>query len=146
MFITGAPCQAYSTAGRGAGLDDGKNRGVTIFYSLDYVRCKRPKVVVVENVRGLTFKKHQHILNDIIGVMKQLGYLTTWRVLNTRHHGIPQSRPRLYIVGIREDTCAHTFHWPWSASPLLEHRQPLQQIQHQRSEHNNAGKRAFLEA
>lgn len=112
VFITGAPCQAYSTAGRGAGLDDGKNRGVTIFYSLDYVRCKRPKVVVVENVRGLTFKKHQHILNDIIGVMKQLGYLTTWRVLNTRHHGIPQSRPRLYIVGIREDTCAHTFHWP----------------------------------
>jgi hypothetical protein len=32
----------------------------------------------------------------------------------------------------------------WSASPLLEHRQPLQQIQHQRSEHNNAGKRAFF--
>ena len=44
--------------------------------------------------------------------MKHLGYLTKWRVLNTRHHGIPQSRPRLYIVGIREDTCAHTFHWP----------------------------------
>ncbi|MFM7980588.1 MAG: DNA cytosine methyltransferase [Candidatus Fonsibacter sp.] len=57
VFITGAPCQAYSTAGRGAGLDDGKNRGVTIFYSLDYVRSKRPKVVVVENVRGLTFKQ-----------------------------------------------------------------------------------------
>jgi len=48
VFITGAPCQAYSTAGRGAGLDDGKERGVTIFYSVDYARCKRPKVVVVE--------------------------------------------------------------------------------------------------
>ena len=61
LFITGAPCQAYSTAGQGAGLDDGKDRGVAVFYSLHYVRHKRPKVVMIENVRGLTFKRHKHV-------------------------------------------------------------------------------------
>ena len=112
IFITGAPCQAYSTAGRGAGLADGKDRGVTVFYSLDYVRIKQPKVVIVENARGLTFKQHRHVLDDILRIMEQLGYVTKWRVLNTKEHGIPQSRPRLYIVGVRKDSCVHKFRWP----------------------------------
>jgi DNA-cytosine methyltransferase len=114
IFMTGAPCQAYSTAGRGAGLDDGKDRGVTIFYSLDYVRHKRPRLVIVENVRGLTFQRHAHVLTDILSILTNLGYKAKWRVLNTKDHGIPQSRPRLYIVAIRKDSCVGNFKWPTS--------------------------------
>jgi DNA-cytosine methyltransferase len=112
IFISGAPCQAYSAAGRGAGLDDMQNRGITLFYSLDYVRHKKPRVVIIENVRGLTFKKHAHVLADIVTVLTRLGYKITKRVCDTRDHGIPQSRPRLYIIAILRSCYARKYPWP----------------------------------
>lgn len=121
IFVSGAPCQAYSAAGKGAGLDDMADRGITLFYSLDYVRHKKPPVVILENVRGLTFKKHAHVLADIVSVLTLLGYKITKRVCNTRDHGIPQSRPRLYIIAIRKSCHVHKFPWPSpvKAPPLL---------------------------
>ena len=64
------------------------------------MRHKRPKVVIIDKVRGLTSKRHKHVLQDILKVLAKLGYDTKWQVLNTKDHGIPQSRPRLYIVAI----------------------------------------------
>ena len=95
LFVSGAPCQAFSSAGKGAGLDDLLDRGVTLFHSLDYVRHKRPRVVVIENVRGLTFKKHAGVLTSIVNILRGLTYCVHTRVLNTCNHGIPQNRPRL---------------------------------------------------
>jgi len=121
IFVSGAPCQAYSAAGKGAGLDDMADRGITLFYSLDYVRHKKPPVVIIENVRGLTFKKHAHVLADVVSVLNMLGYKITKRVCNTRDHGIPQSRPRLYIIAIHKSCHVRKFPWPSpvKAPPLL---------------------------
>jgi DNA (cytosine-5)-methyltransferase 1 len=77
IFMSGAPCQAYAAAGRGAGLDDMKNRGITLFYSLDYIRHKRPRVVIIENVCGFTLNKYAHVLADISTVLARLGYKTS---------------------------------------------------------------------
>ena len=89
-----------------------KTRGIALFYSLDYIRHKRPRVVIIENVSGLTLKKHAHVLADIGTVLARLGYKITKRVCNTRDHGIPQCRPRLYIIGIRRTCHARKFPWP----------------------------------
>ena len=112
LFVSGAPCQAFSSAGKGAGLDDMMDRGVTLFHSLDYVRHKQPRVVVIENVRGLTFKKHASLLTSIVDLLRGLSYRVHAKVLNTCDHGIPQNRPRLYIVAILRSHMRHKFVWP----------------------------------
>jgi site-specific DNA-cytosine methylase len=55
----------------------------------------------VENVKGLSTGNNKQILQQIVGILKDLGYTVEWKVLNTKDHGVPQSRPRLYIVAIR---------------------------------------------
>jgi len=112
LFVSGAPCQAFSSAGKGAGLDDLLDRGVTLFHSLDYVRHKRPRVVVIENVRGLTFKKHASVLTSIVTILRGLPYCVHTKVLNTCDHGIPQNRPRLYIVAILGSKMRREYFWP----------------------------------
>ena len=112
VFITGAPCQAWSQAGLKLGLEDTRHRGVVIFHSIEYVRCKRPRVVLIENVKGLMCGDHKPIFEDILGVLKDLGYTVEWRVVNTKDHGIPHSRPRLYIVAIRTRFLARSIVFP----------------------------------
>jgi len=112
LFVSGAPCPAWSSAGLRAGLDDLKDRGVTIFYSLDYVRGQRPTVVVFENVQGLSFKTNAHILDTIKEILGNLGYQVFAKVMNTADHGIPHNRPRLYIVALRRTRIKHAFTFP----------------------------------
>ena len=122
LFVSGAPCQAFSSAGKGAGLDDLLDRGVTLFHSLYYVSHKRPRVVVIENVRGLTFKKHARVLTSIVNILRGLTYCVHTRVLNTCNHGIPQNRPRLYIVAILRSHMHHKYVWPTDVSEPDLHR------------------------
>lgn len=117
LFVSGAPCQAFSSAGKGAGLDDLLDRGVTLFHSLDYVRHKRPRVAVIENVRGLTFKKHADVLTSIVNILQGLNYRVHKKVLNTCEHGIPHNRPRLYIVAILRSDMRRKYVWP---EPVIE--------------------------
>jgi site-specific DNA-cytosine methylase len=88
------------------------DRGVTLFHNLDYVRHKRPRVVVIENVRGLTFKKHASVLTSIVTILRGLSYCVHTKVLNTCDHGIPQNRPRLYIVAILGSKMRREYFWP----------------------------------
>lgn len=111
-FFTGAPCQPWSQAGKQLGLEDDKHRGVVLFHSIDYITCQRPRVVVIENVKGLTCGKNKKILDDILCALKDLGYTVEWKVMNTKDHGIPHSRPRLYIIGIRTRFLAKSIAFP----------------------------------
>jgi DNA-cytosine methyltransferase len=110
LFVSGAPCQPWSTAGEQNGLDD--LRGLVIFHSLEYVRCKRPRAVVFENVKGLTMGENKKNFEKIINILKDLGYAVEWRILDTRDHGVPQSRPRVYIVAIRARHIEQSFSFP----------------------------------
>ena len=112
LFFSGAPCQPWSQAGEQMGLEDLQKRGVVIFHSLEYVICKRPKIVVLENVKGLTQKKNSAILNGIINILKDVGYGVEWKILDTKENGIPHSRPRLYIVGIRSRCMCRSISFP----------------------------------
>jgi DNA-cytosine methyltransferase len=112
LFVSGAPCPAFSSAGKRLGLRDLQDRGVTIFYSLDYVRAQRPRVVILENVAGLTQGSSKELFHDILDILKDLGYTVEWSILNTKDHGIPHSRPRVYVVAIRTKFLSEPFTFP----------------------------------
>jgi DNA (cytosine-5)-methyltransferase 1 len=100
LFTGGFPCQPFSSAGLGLGELD--IRG-TLFY--DVIRIcekKRPKHILLENVKGLTTKRHKDTFNKILSELKRIGYDVRWKVLNSKDYGVPQNRERLWIYGSLE--------------------------------------------
>ena len=96
IVVGGPPCQSFSAAGLQTGESDPRN-AIPAF--VDVVRAVRPRVFVMENVRGLTFKKHRDFLNAVIDQFRELGYTVDWRVLNAADFGVPQTRQRVFVVG-----------------------------------------------
>ncbi len=97
LFTGGFPCQPFSSAGLGQGELD--IRG-TLFY--DIIRIcseKKPKHLLLENVKGLTTKRHKETLGKIKNELEHLGYDLNIKLLNTKDYGIPQNRLRVWIYG-----------------------------------------------
>ena len=110
IYTAGYPCQPWSLAGKGGGLND--TRGVPWIHGLEYIREKRPRLVVLEQVKGM-LTRFKQIFDAIIWHLEHFGYHVRWRVLNTLHVGaLPQNRERLYLVAIRQDSFLHKFKWP----------------------------------
>ncbi len=63
----------------------------------------KPKVVVCENVKGLTMEYARDYLNMMLNEFEKQGYVMTCKVLNGWKHGVPQKRERVFIVGVRQD-------------------------------------------
>lgn len=97
LFTGGFPCQPFSSAGLGLGEMD--IRG-TLFYDVIRIcEAKKPKHILLENVKGLTTKRHKATFEKILNELKRIGYDVSWKVLNTKDYGIPQNRERLWIYG-----------------------------------------------
>lgn len=90
------PCQPFSSAGNGVGEYDPRDGMPAYLAALDALR---PPVTIMENVRGLTFKKHRAYLERVVSDVASLGYQVEWRVLNAADYGVPQTRQRLILVG-----------------------------------------------
>ena len=63
----------------------------------------QPKVVVCENVKGLTMEYARDYLNMMLQEFEDCGYIMTHKVLNAWEHGVPQKRQRVFMVGVRND-------------------------------------------
>ena len=117
LYVAGFPCQAFSMAGQRKGFDD--VRGTLFFNVADFIRINQPKCFVLENVKGLishddgkTFQTIISLLSDNGGTVNKqmfipyfldgLGYHIYYKVMNTKHHGIPQNRERIFIVGFKD--------------------------------------------
>ena len=97
LLCAGFPCQSFSLAGERKGFED--TRG-TLFYEVCRIaKAKRPKVLLLENVRGLLSNDKGATFGIILESLSELGYLLEWQVLNSRHWGVPQNRPRVFIIG-----------------------------------------------
>ncbi len=97
MFTGGFPCQPFSSAGLGKGELD--IRG-TLFYDIIKIcKAKKPKHILLENVKGITTQRHKQTFDKIISELELLGYSLKYKVLNTKNYGIPQNRERLWIYG-----------------------------------------------
>jgi DNA (cytosine-5)-methyltransferase 1 len=107
-LLGGFPCQAFSVAGKQRGFMD--TRG-TLFFEIErIIREKQPKGFLLENVEGLVTHDRQNkedkigrTLITIIASLEELGYIVTWKVLNSKDFGIAQNRNRIYIVGAKKD-------------------------------------------
>lgn len=98
VLLAGFPCQAFSIAGERRGFED--SRGTLFFDVARIIKFHRPSSFLLENVKGLINHDDGKTLEVILGTLKELGYHTSWKVLNTMDHGnVPQTRERIYIVG-----------------------------------------------
>ena len=103
LLVHGSPCQDFSSAG----LND-ITTGRSILYqrTLEIIEKElnpRPKYILWENVKGLISKKHINFFNHYINELDRLGYNSFYSVLEAREFGIPQTRPRVFVVSIRKD-------------------------------------------
>jgi DNA (cytosine-5)-methyltransferase 1 len=107
LYVAGFPCQSFSAAGRRGGFDD--PRGTVFWSCLEVIRAKRPQYFILENVRGLQTHRQGRTFATVWKHLTDLpGYTVKWKVLNTRDLGIPQNRPRLFMVGSQ----VGDFEWP----------------------------------
>lgn len=111
LYLAGPPCQAFSGSGLNMGLADLQNRGVVIFHTVDYVVTKQPRCFLIESVENLA-KRHLGHLEQSIAMLEKAGYQVKWEVMDTKQHGIPQSRPRVYICGVHTDNLYKEFCFP----------------------------------
>ena len=115
VLCAGFPCQAFSIAGKRKGFDE--TRG-TLFFDVARIICeKRPRAVFLENVKGLVNHDKGRTLATILRVLREdLGYAVPEpRIVNARHHGVPQNRERILIVGFRDAASAAGFSYPKSS-------------------------------
>ena len=97
----GAPCQDFSIAGKRAGLDGDRSSLVReVFRVLGELEEKdRPEWLIYENVKGMLSSNRGGDFLSIILAMEKLGYDIGWQVFNSKYHGVPQNRERVYTVG-----------------------------------------------
>eukprot|EP00931_Biecheleriopsis_adriatica_P081452 TRINITY_DN5477_c0_g1_i1.p1 TRINITY_DN5477_c0_g1~~TRINITY_DN5477_c0_g1_i1.p1 ORF type:complete len:404 (+),score=70.21 TRINITY_DN5477_c0_g1_i1:86-1213(+) len=104
IYVAGFPCQPFSAAGLQKGFKD--KRGMVFYGCADYIDCKRPRAFILENVKRLINHEGGKTLNKVMQTLEGIGdgaYAVDWKLLDTQDHGVPQSRPRVYIIGIRKD-------------------------------------------
>lgn len=95
--IGGPPCQSWSEAGAGRGLED--KRGQVFFEHIRVIRDKQPLFFLAENVSGMLSKRHEKALSYLIEEFKKLGYSFDYKLLNAKDYNVPQDRKRVIFVG-----------------------------------------------
>ena len=97
LLVGGVPCQSFSIAGKRGGFND--TRGTLFIEIARLVREKRPRLLLLENVKGLLSHDKGDTFLAIITTLDELGYDLQWQVLNSKNFGVPQNRERVFIVG-----------------------------------------------
>ena len=98
ILLAGFPCQPFSQAGLRLGFND--TRGTLFFDIARIVRAKKPKFVVLENVRGFLNHDKGNTFNVVSQTMNKLGYDVHHKELCAKDFGVPQNRNRIIIVCI----------------------------------------------
>lgn len=110
ILCAGFPCQAFSISGKQHGFED--SRGTLFFDVARIIKCKRPKIVFMENVKNFEVHDNGRTLETVKRTMLELGYSFSYKVLNAVDYGIPQNRARIYMVCIRKDLGVEEFIYP----------------------------------
>jgi DNA (cytosine-5)-methyltransferase 1 len=98
LLTGGFPCQAFSVTGRGQGVDDEKGRGLLFNDIIRIAEVKKPRYMLLENVKGLLSKKHKDFFEFTKSELKRLGYEIDVRVYKSSDYGTPQLRERIYYA------------------------------------------------
>eukprot|EP00435_Cladocopium_sp_Y103_P017273 s4446_g4.t1 len=98
LYCAGFPCPPFSRIGKREGCRD--QRGLATLEGLHYLAAQRPRAVLLEQVSAIRDKNHKQLWQFIVKVFQLLEYQMVHGIVSTRYFGIPQSRPRLYILAI----------------------------------------------
>lgn len=113
IILGGFPCQAFSIAGYRKGFEDEKGRGTLFFEILRIIKAKKPKAILLENVKNLVSHDNGNTFRVILEALKDAGYHVRYAVLNAMEYGnIPQNRERIYIVGFKNKKVFEKFTFP----------------------------------
>lgn len=108
LLSGGVPCPPFSVAGKQLGNNDERDLFPEMLRLVDEIN---PRAVMIENVRGLLDPKFNEYRAFIINKLKDSGYSVHIKLLNASDYGVPQLRPRVIIIGIRNDI-EDTFKFP----------------------------------
>ncbi len=118
IWCGGFPCQDLSVARGSLGRHGLNGSRSGLFFKLaELAKRKRPRVILIENVHGLLNSNNGQDFAELLRTLGSLHYAVSWRLLNSRYFGVPQSRPRVYICAWLKDPAA-------AGNVLFEERPP----------------------
>jgi len=97
IICAGFPCQPFSIAGKKEGFRD-LVKGNLFYKILDIIDAKSPQKIILENVKNLHTIHNGDTFRIIISSLEDRGYKVSYKVLDSKHYGSPQSRQRIYII------------------------------------------------
>lgn len=104
FFTYSFPCTDISNAGAQAGFEEGSGtRSSLLWECRKAILAKRPKYLMMENVKAITSKKFMPFFQKWQDWLSEQGYTNFWQVLNAKDYGIPQNRERCFLVSILGD-------------------------------------------
>lgn len=99
VVFGGPPCQGFSVAGK---MDPDDPRSKLIFSFCRIVEKVKPKAFVMENVKALgSLAKFEIVRTALISRLQKAGYTVTVHILNSKDFGVPQSRERVFFIGVK---------------------------------------------
>lgn len=108
LLAGGVPCPPFSVAGKQLGSEDERDLFPEALRLIEEIH---PRAVMLENVRGFLDPVFEEYRKNILDHITSLGYKTQIKLLNANDYGVPQLRPRIVIVAIRNDI-SMKFHYP----------------------------------
>lgn len=109
-IIGGPPCQSWSEAGAGRGIND--KRGQLFFEYIRILKGKQPSFFLAENVSGILALRHREALNEILKQFADVGYDVSYKLLNAHDYGVPEDRLRIIIIGYHKNKVGISFEFP----------------------------------
>lgn len=104
LFTYSFPCTDISSAGQQKGLEEGSGtRSGLLWECKKAIELKRPKYLLMENVKALTHKKFLPYLHKWQSFFTEMGYTNFTQILNSKNFGVPQNRERVFMVSILGD-------------------------------------------
>ena len=157
LFTFGSPCQDFSISGKQQGsvwkcsecgekwnpldihwsnrdkcphcesVSIEKTRSSLVVEALRVIQYKKPKYLLMENVKNLV-NQFKDSFDKIINELEEYGYNTYWQVLNAKDYGIPQNRERVFVISIRKDIDDGNFKFPEKQELKLRLKDLLEDI------------------
>ena len=113
LFTYSFPCKNISIAGEQKGFEEGSNTQSSLLWECRrIIKSKKPKYLLMENVKNLVSGKHKHIFDLWCKELEDMGYNNYWKVLNSKYFKVPQNRERVIMVSILKNIDKHTFIMP----------------------------------